>query len=243
MFFITKPREDEILRFLEREPESPLSYAPVGICAAPPPGFDHDVERACIGHGEEVFLSACSALRSWQMFDLSWAWLYPRDAGTAVGTGIVMGTGTLVGAGKGVGVATTITSFITSFMTSTSFTTTIGTAVGTKGADVGVGVGLTTASGPLPLPDGGTKTGTLWLPFPDPAATATRVPTAANSATTPTAASIQDLLRLLPVADWTGVPTMVAPAGGITTPTGCRPAAWGTVSCRAANACASSLAD
>ena len=90
MFLITKPGDDEILRFLAREEESQLSYQPVGISAGPSPGFKYDVERACIGHGEEVFLSGCTALRSWRMFDLGWVSIYPRDAGTVVGTDVAV---------------------------------------------------------------------------------------------------------------------------------------------------------
>ena len=152
--------------------------------------------------------------------------------GALVGVGTAVGTAGLVGVGMAIGTAVLV-----------GIGADAGAGVVSGGAGVGVGVGLTTATASLPLLGGGTNTGN-WLPFPDPAAaTATRVPTAAKSATPPTAASIRDLLRFLLLADWSGVPITVAPAGKIIPTTGCRPAAWGTVSCRVANAWASSPAD
>ena len=152
---------------------------------------------------------------------LSWMGV---GAGVSVGVGVaVAGFGVGVGRGEGVGVACDARTG-TGVLVSIGMPDCTGVLVGRGGGAefgvgnvVGVGVGLKTAIASLSLPDGGTATGKVCIPFPGPkAATATRTPTAAKRATPPTAARNHDRLRLLPERDCSVCPSNDRGLGGTT---------------------------
>lgn len=68
------PPSDEAAGVAVRDAAAaPFSYTPVGGTAGPlPDGFDHDVQRAVLGHGPVVWERAVAALRRWAQFDLPW---------------------------------------------------------------------------------------------------------------------------------------------------------------------------
>lgn len=77
MFAARKPDGERIERFLKAQEAARLTYSPVGLSSRSPRGFTVDVDRIVLGRGQEVFLSATSALRSWRHLQLSWIGLHP----------------------------------------------------------------------------------------------------------------------------------------------------------------------
>lgn len=58
----------------------PLSYDDVGATAGPlPEGFDHDVQRAVIGHGAAAWARAVADLKRWRPFDQPWIRFHHPD--------------------------------------------------------------------------------------------------------------------------------------------------------------------
>ena len=69
MFFIQKPTNDQLSRFLQLQREEPFSYAEVGETKfGNPSGYSFGYRRLQIGQGQSDFDRAVSALRDWQMF-------------------------------------------------------------------------------------------------------------------------------------------------------------------------------
>src|SRR4029453_19135891 len=86
MFLLRRPSSSEIDRFLDDCRERPLSYHPVGIAGAPISDAQFDEEISTIGHGERDFERARAALMEWKQFDVGWVEVFPRRAGTGIGT-------------------------------------------------------------------------------------------------------------------------------------------------------------
>lgn len=79
--------DPELARFLRAQSTEALTYAPAGATELEElPGFVLDHHRVRLGEGTECFERACTALRSWTMFDLGWVASFPRDAAIAEGT-------------------------------------------------------------------------------------------------------------------------------------------------------------
>ena len=78
---LRKPTDDEVRQFLAAQGELPFSYAEVGATrnAAPPAGYPLNKYRGELGTGEEAFKRAAAAVRSWEMYSLSWTRLYWPD--------------------------------------------------------------------------------------------------------------------------------------------------------------------
>ena len=86
MFFLRRPTQAIIDRFLDRSRELPFSYAQAGILEQPPADRRLDEQAVVIGHGDADFRRARAALLTWKHFDLGWVKAFadrPRvEAGT-----------------------------------------------------------------------------------------------------------------------------------------------------------------
>lgn len=77
---LRKPSADLLRSFLREQSELDFTYRAVGATSStPPPGFIVDHTRIQLGIGEEVFLSAKSALQRWVQFQLGWVEAWPTD--------------------------------------------------------------------------------------------------------------------------------------------------------------------
>jgi uncharacterized protein (UPF0548 family) len=86
MFYLTAPRHQAIEDFIQAQAGKPFSYQEVGATAETPPrDYTVDHNRIKLGEGLKVFKRASHAIRSWEMFNLSWLSLIDR------GTPIVRG--------------------------------------------------------------------------------------------------------------------------------------------------------
>lgn len=91
MFLLHEPSLAAIESFLSAQREQSFSYPEVGASRKQTPvGYDIDHNRALLGAGDESFAKAVAALRSWQMFNLGWCRVYPRDAPIEVGTTVAI---------------------------------------------------------------------------------------------------------------------------------------------------------
>jgi len=86
MFFLTKPDDSDIARFLARQQASRLSYSPADLTK-----FTVDRRRVVIGSGPADFAAARDALYSWKMFPPAWTRVYstgPVKVGLSVAVAI-----------------------------------------------------------------------------------------------------------------------------------------------------------
>jgi len=87
---LLKPSEDEIRQFIKAQSKLPFSYMEVGATheGVQPVGYPINHFRGKLGTGREAFDQAVAALRSWEMYNLSWTTLYypetPVKAGEVV---------------------------------------------------------------------------------------------------------------------------------------------------------------
>jgi uncharacterized protein (UPF0548 family) len=74
VFFLTKPTRQQIREFLDDTAKQGFSYWAVGETAqrSAPPGYVVDHNRQLLGHGQETFNRAVSAIENWKMFDFDW---------------------------------------------------------------------------------------------------------------------------------------------------------------------------
>ena len=86
MFLARRPSPATIDRFLRASRGAPLSYGPIGVVTADPPGHALDRATVAIGRGAADFERARSALMAWKQFDIGWAETFPRDAPVEAGT-------------------------------------------------------------------------------------------------------------------------------------------------------------
>lgn len=82
MYSLRRPSEEQIQSFLSQQEKAPFSYSEIGSTRGTPPrGYTVDHYRIKLGHGEKVFLAARSALKHWDMFQISWVKLcWPHKA-------------------------------------------------------------------------------------------------------------------------------------------------------------------
>jgi uncharacterized protein (UPF0548 family) len=85
-----QPSDAAVKRFLDAQSKLPFSYAEVGASRHLTPLADYPINhyRGKLGTGRETFDQAVAALRSWEMYNLSWTKLYwpdtPLKAGEVV---------------------------------------------------------------------------------------------------------------------------------------------------------------
>ncbi|WP_438479091.1 DUF1990 family protein [Oleiharenicola lentus] len=91
MWSLAYPSEAEIRKFLEVQSSAHFSYTEAGASrGAMLAGYNIDVNRGCLGHGERAFDAACDALRAWKMFPESWTKILPERAPLSTGTTVAM---------------------------------------------------------------------------------------------------------------------------------------------------------
>jgi uncharacterized protein (UPF0548 family) len=88
----SKPEDNTVKAFLEREQLLPFSYEEVGATRSslPVKGFDNDLNTILLGEGNAAWEAAKAAILRWKMFPGGWACIWP-DAPTVIeGTTVVM---------------------------------------------------------------------------------------------------------------------------------------------------------
>jgi uncharacterized protein (UPF0548 family) len=81
MWTLTRPGDEQVRAFLQRQAQEPFSYAEVGASATgPPAGWTVDHNRVRLGSGQAVFDAACEALRRWRQFPAPLTRICPPDA-------------------------------------------------------------------------------------------------------------------------------------------------------------------
>lgn len=91
MWLLRRPSRDFIELFLRRQDGASLSYTAVGATdGEPPPGYDHDHNRAHLGHGPAAFEAACAALRAWRQFPAPLTEIVPPGAPLAPGQNVAV---------------------------------------------------------------------------------------------------------------------------------------------------------
>lgn len=80
MFVIRRPSPALIERVLARENQG-LTYPKPGMTASgeAPAGYPRNHHETRLGSGEETFVRAVDALRSWAMYDLPWTYVHPAQ--------------------------------------------------------------------------------------------------------------------------------------------------------------------
>ncbi len=86
MFFVRRPSQEAIDRFVRDSQELPLSYGPIGLVNGEAPGRDLDEAIVTIGRGRTDFDRARAALMAWKQFDMGWVETFPHHAPVEVGT-------------------------------------------------------------------------------------------------------------------------------------------------------------
>ena len=81
MFTFTRPTGEQLRALIEKNKDAPFSYPAVGASrdGALPAGYNVDRNRKRLGFGQDAFVRAKRALRSWAMFDLSWVSIFPHE--------------------------------------------------------------------------------------------------------------------------------------------------------------------
>jgi len=90
LFWLAKPRPDEVARFVAGQADRPFSYPHVGCTRGElPEGWAIDRYRTVLGPGRAAFERAKDLVRRWTMFQMGWIELHtpaaPIRAGTSVG--------------------------------------------------------------------------------------------------------------------------------------------------------------
>ncbi len=91
MFLIRRPSSETIEQFISSQRGLSFTYNQVGATRTQPPaGYTVDHNRVRLGEGEETYVRAIAALRSWKHFDLRWVRIVPPgEAVEAATTGAV----------------------------------------------------------------------------------------------------------------------------------------------------------
>lgn len=93
MYLLRPPSDDLLHRFLAGAEALPLTYPEVGASrgtTTPPAGYHRNQFRALLGHGEDTFRRATTALGRWAMYDMSWVRLVPNQPPVETGSHVVM---------------------------------------------------------------------------------------------------------------------------------------------------------
>ena len=87
MFLARQPSAETIRQFLASQHDLPFSYREVGATRSEETlrGYNVDHNRVMLGDGEDVYLRATAALRSWKQFDLGWVTIVPPNTPVEVG--------------------------------------------------------------------------------------------------------------------------------------------------------------
>jgi uncharacterized protein (UPF0548 family) len=87
MFLPRQPSDETIRQFISSQHNLPFSYREVGATRseAAPPDYKIDHNRMRLGDGEDVYLRAVAALKSWKQFDLGWVTIVPPKTPVEVG--------------------------------------------------------------------------------------------------------------------------------------------------------------
>ena len=87
MFLLQQPSTNLIAQFISSQNDLPFTYLEVGATRseAAPPAYNVDHNRVRLGDGDEVYLRAVAALRSWKQFDLGWVTIVPPHTPVEVG--------------------------------------------------------------------------------------------------------------------------------------------------------------
>jgi uncharacterized protein (UPF0548 family) len=86
MFLLSKPSDELVGQFIAAQQPLPFSYSEVGATHnGAVAGYTIDHNRIKLGHGEEIYQRATSALRSWKQFDLGWVTIVPAHTPLEVG--------------------------------------------------------------------------------------------------------------------------------------------------------------
>jgi uncharacterized protein (UPF0548 family) len=91
MLALRKPSPISLSRFITIQSSLEFTYSGVGTTAVtPPPGYTIDHRRVVLGHGEDVFAAARSALLRWKQFDIGWAEAWPPDTPLKAGATVAV---------------------------------------------------------------------------------------------------------------------------------------------------------
>jgi len=94
MFLLRKPTEEVVRQFISSQQDLPFSYEQLGATRSQPGnvhgGYTVDHNRIKLGQGQDTYLRAMSALRSWQQFDLGWVTVVPPRKPLVVGTAVAV---------------------------------------------------------------------------------------------------------------------------------------------------------
>ena len=87
MFLPRQPSDETIRQFISSQHNLPFSYRETGATRSEgaPPGYNVDHNRIRLGDGEDVYLRAVAALRSWKQFELGWVTIVPPNTPVEVG--------------------------------------------------------------------------------------------------------------------------------------------------------------
>ncbi|SRR6266852_2592849 len=86
MFFLLRPSDHTIERFIDKSRELQLSYSPAGLLRDETAGRNLDEAVVAIGRGKADFERSRTALAAWKQFDMGWVELFPRGASVEPGT-------------------------------------------------------------------------------------------------------------------------------------------------------------
>jgi uncharacterized protein (UPF0548 family) len=86
------PSHRRLQAFLATQTNLDFTYVYQGVTAGEtvPAGYVRDHNRAQLGHGEQVFRSACESLHQWRQFPASWIRVFPENAPLTVGQTVVV---------------------------------------------------------------------------------------------------------------------------------------------------------
>ncbi len=91
MFLLSQPTEEIVRQFVSRQHGLPFSYSEVGATRnGAVAGYTVDHNRIKLGHGEDTYQRAISALSSWKQFDLGWVTIVPKGKLLEVGTTVAV---------------------------------------------------------------------------------------------------------------------------------------------------------
>jgi uncharacterized protein (UPF0548 family) len=81
MFLRKRPHNEDVLGFLAGQQNQPFSYIEAGASRlVAPDGYNVDHNRIMLGEGRETFARAVQAIKDWQMFEMEWIEIAPKDA-------------------------------------------------------------------------------------------------------------------------------------------------------------------
>jgi len=86
MFLLRRPSRQAIERFLEESRHLPLSYPNARLAETAHLGYDLDETVVPLGHGEETYQRARTALAAWTHFGFEWVEIWPRTPSLEPGT-------------------------------------------------------------------------------------------------------------------------------------------------------------